>query len=254
MADWSGNETQQTQNVSSSAPAIPEVTNTIKGLATGVQQAQAAGPKVFDETLYGGVGADTRRGWDLSTAAAMNPNYSSGVDDAIKSYSRVAAGDFLDGNDPAFQRDLSRTLDDTGADVNSFFGASGRLGSTPHVNDLVSSLGSVRDKAYMGERDRSRAYQTQAAQMLPSLYSAAQLPAATTGAVGSAKDADTQATLLGRNDLFRRQSDAMTDLLAKLTSISNGNAAAGGMTNTSTTTTPTVPWWQSGLSLAGQFI
>jgi hypothetical protein len=119
---------------------------------------------------------------------------------------------------------------------------------------MVSSLGSIRDKAYMGERDRSRAYQAQATQMLPSLYSAAQLPAATIGAVGAAQDADKQAGLMGRYDLKTRQDNSVTDWLAKLTSISSGNAQAGGMTNTQTDTRPSTPWWQSALGLGMAFI
>jgi hypothetical protein len=250
-----GGSTQTSTSTSSSAPSNPAVNNTITSLAQGIESSYKAGaPAPFNESLYAGVGDTTRKGWDTSLASAYNPSYASGVGGAIDSYSKVARGDFLDGNDPAFQRDLSRTLDDTGADVNSFFGASGRLGSTPHVNDLVSSLGSVRDKAYMGERDRSRAYQTQAAQMLPSLYSAAQLPAATIGSVGAAQDADTQAGLMGRYDLQSRKDNALSDWLAKHTAISSGNAQAGGMTNTQVNTQPSTPWWMGATSLLGALI
>jgi len=250
-----GGSTQTSTATSSTAPSNPAVNSTITSLAQGIQGAYNKGaPDAFGESLYAGVGDTTRKGWDTSLASAYNPAYTSGVSGAMDSYSKVARGDFLDGNDPAFQRDLNRTLDDTGADVNSFFGASGRLGSTPHVNDMVSSLGSIRDKAYMGERDRSRAYQAQATQMLPSLYSAAQLPAATIGAVGSAQDADKQAGLMGRYDLKTRQDNALTDWLAKLTSTSSGNAQAGGMTSTQVNTQPSTPWWMGGVSLLGALI
>lgn len=250
MADWSGNDTQQSSV--SSAPSNPAVNNTITSLAQGVQKAYDTGPAVFDQPLYAGTGPTTQNAQSMSLTAAANPDYAAGVNGAIKDYSKVAAGDYLDGNDPTFQRDLGRTLNDTAADVNSFFGASGRLGSTGHVDDLTTSLAGVRDKAYLTERQNAQARQAGAIAALPGLAGAAQLPSQFTGAVGSAQDADTQAKLLGQNDLFRRKNDAWTDLLAKLTSISNGNAAAGG--TTSTTTTPTVPWWQSGLSLLGQFV
>lgn len=249
-----GGGTNTTTATSSTAPANPAVNSAITTLAQGINTEYAKGPKVNPVSLYGGVGDTTRQGWDTSLASAFNPSYKSGVEGAIDSYSKVARGDFLDGSDPAFQRDLTRTLDDTAADVNSFFGASGRLGGTSHVTDLSSSLAGVRDKAYMGERDRSRAYQAQAAGMLPSLYSAAQLPAATIGAVGAAKDADTQATLLGQNDLFRRTNDAGADWLAKFMSIANGAAQAGGTNTTNTQTSPATPWWQSALGLGLAFL
>lgn len=250
---WSGDDTQQTQqqNTVTSAPSNPAVNSTITSLAQGIQNEYNKGPAVFNQPLYAGVGNNTQQGWNLATAAASNPAYASSVNGAIQNFGDWASGKNSDGNDPAFQRDLARTVDDTSADINAQFGASGRFGSTPYVGDLTKAIGGVRDSAYLNERNNSRAYAAQAAQMLPSLYSAAQLPASTYGAVGAAQDADKQAGLLAQNDLFRRTNDAWTDLLAKLTSTSAGNAAAGGMTSTSNGTTiqPTTPWWQSALGL-----
>jgi hypothetical protein len=72
---------------------------------------------------------------------------------------------------------------------------------------------------------------------LPGLYNASELPAATEQAIGSAKDAASQA-----------KADQNLTLMGQLSQILNGSAATGG--NTTTTSTPSTPWWQSALALA----
>lgn len=207
----------------------------------------------------------------------------------------TAQGNNLNGNDPLFERDLSRTLDSAGAAVNSRVGAGGRFGSNLHADTLARTIGGIDDAARLVERNSALDRQQQAlagiggerqqrfgneagaltaqggqagtafgmeqqgvnntfnaASSLPGLYESSLLPSTTMGTIGAAQDTDTQAGLLGRNDLFRRKNDAKTDWLAKLSSILGVNAGASG--STTTNTEPGTPWWQSGLSLIGQFV
>ena len=87
---------------------------------------------------------------------------------------------------------------------------------------------------------------------MPSLYQGALAPSATQGAVGAAQDANTQAALLGQNDLFRRTADSKTDLLAKLSSILAGTGGQAGTTTTQSS--PATPWWQSALAIGGTLL
>lgn len=329
----------QIETTSSTTSNNPKVQETINQLLGGVQEEYNKGPQVFQESLYGGVGENTRRGWQSAMDAANNPAYSAGINNATKyantilgqggltdgaradlattrgigdQYGRMAdsqrqpglyestmmgtaRGDFLNGADPYFQSNLARTLDEAGAGVSAAVGAGGRFGSGAHVGALGKTLGGISDTARSNEYNRSLERQQQAlmgiggerqtrygnemaargaqagqagtafgmeqtgvgnamgaASALPSLFQASLLPSQTMGAVGAAQDADRQAALLGRNDLFRRQNDARTDLLGKLSSILGVNAGAAG--STTTQREPGTPWWQTAISLAGQFV
>lgn len=178
---------------------------------------------------------------------------------------------------PGMSQLRNKLQDDTLTGVNSIFGGSGRLGSGQHISSASEGLGNALagfDYAnYQNDiNNRYRSLDSQAGQAntafgmeqqgvantagamaaLPQLYQTAQMPGQTLGSVGAAQDADKQANLLGRHDLFRRQQDAKVDLLAKLSSILSGTAGAGGTTTTNTE--PGTPWWQTGISLLGQFV
>jgi hypothetical protein len=329
----------QITTTSGTSPSNPKVTETINKLLGGVQEEWGKGPAVFNESLYGGVGDNTRRGWQSAMDAANNPAFGAGISNATNyantmigqggltdgarsdlattrgvgaEYGRMAdsqrqpglyestmmgtaRGDNLNGKDPFFQSNLARTLDEAGAGVSAAVGAGGRFGSGAHVGALGKTLGGISDTARSNEYNRSLERQQQALQgiggerqtrfgneftargaqagqagaafgmeqqgvnntmgaasALPDLFRASLLPGQTMGAVGAAQDADRQAALMGRHDLFRRQNDAKTDLLGRLSSILGVNAGAAG--STTTETQPGTPWWQSALGLAGQFI
>ncbi len=178
---------------------------------------------------------------------------------------------------PGVDRLRSKLQDDTLTGVNSIFGGSGRLGSSNHMTSASEGLGNALAgfdrQLYQDDiNNQYRSLDSQAGQAgtafgmeqqginnsmgaagaLSGLYDTAQKPGQTLANVGTAQDADKQANLLGRHDLFRRQQDAKTDLLAKLSSILQGTAGVGG--STTTQTSPGTPWWQTGIGLLGQFV
>lgn len=105
---------------------------------------------------------------------------------------------------------------------------------------LAGALGAQGQGFSMGQQGVANAMGASAS--LPSLWQAMQAPAQTQLAVGTAQDADAQAQRQGEYDLFQRNANADTDLLAKLSGILAGNAAATGTTTTQTS--PSTPWWQ----------
>lgn len=221
------------------------VRGTIDKLATGVGNAYTAGPKVFNESLYAGVGPTTQSAWANTLSAANNPGYANSVNGALSSFGNIAKGDYLNNGNPYFEQNLQKTLNDTSSGINASLGSSGRLGSNLHLQSLSEGLGNVSNTARMQQYETERDRQVQAAGMLPGLYQAGLAPSAIQGQVGAAQDANSQAALQGRYDLATRQNNAQTDLLAKLSSILAGNAAASG-----STTSNSVPWWQAALGTA----
>jgi hypothetical protein len=212
----------------------------------------------------GSVTADGGQWGDLQTTRGIGSQYGQ-------------LGSAFTAGSPGIDRLRSNLADDTLTGVNSIFGGSGRLGSGMHTEKASEGLGNALAAFDYGNyqndiNNRYRSLDSQAGQAstafgmeqqginnqmglgasLPGQYASSLLPSQTYGMVGSAQDADRQANLLGRNDLFRRTNDSRTDLLAKLSSILSGTAGAGG--STTTNTEPSTPWWQTGISLLGQFL
>jgi len=228
---------------SSSQSASPAVRATVDKLATGVGNAYTAGPKVFNQSLYAGVGPTTQSAWANTLNAANNPAYASNISDTMASFGNIARGDYVQNGNPYAEQLLQKSNNDISSAVNAGLGSSGRLGSNLQIQGLSEAIGNnsnaFRSQQYETERDR----QVQAAGLLPGLYQAGLQPSAIQGQVGAAQDADAQAALQGQADLFSRNANADTDLLAKLSSILAGNASAAG-----TNQTTQVPWWQAGLA------
>jgi hypothetical protein len=269
-------DNQQT-TTQTNAPSNPDVNPTVSRLLQGVQAAQNKGPQVFQQSLYAGAGPTTQSAWQNTLNASNNPAFTGAVNKGLgyagslaggsgpslteQNLSGVANGNYLNGGDPFFEANLAKTLNETSSGINAGLGASGRLGSNLQLQSLSEGLGNVsnaaRSQQYQTERDRqvqalgaiegqrqqgvSNAFAAQAA--LPGLYQAGLLPSQVQGQVGAAQDADKQAALQGQYDLYSRNANADTDLLAKLSSILAGNAQAGGTTQT--TTQPGQPWWQT---------
>ena len=270
-----------TTSTSSTGSTDPQVQATLDPLLQGVQAAQTKGPQVFNQSLYAGVGPTTTGAWTSALAAANNPDYASGVNGAIGANNSLISNGGLNtgeqGNltsannlasqygamalDPASTQAGRNLINSITTGTNSSFNNSGLFGSdnnqTATALGLTQGLGNLQ-QGYMagqgtalqnafGMGQQGISNQQAAAAALPGLYSAAQAPAATAGAVGSAQDANSQAALLGQNDLFQRNAQAPTDLLAKLSAILQGGAQTAGTTTTSTT--PTTPWYQSLLGM-----
>lgn len=202
----------------SSAPSNPEVNPTLSKLLQGVRSTYDASQVETPPAL--------KSGWNAQLGAAADPTYAAGVGGAMTDFADAAAGNQGGANDAAY----AKLSDNTLRDVNSMFTNSGRFGSGSHVETAVGALGDVNNANIAADRQ----WQSQAAGMLPSLFAAQQAPGAVQQSVGEQQRA---------NPWFN---------LSNASSILAGTAGAGG--STSTSTQPATPWWQSAISLGGQFI
>lgn len=279
-------ETRTDTNTTTTQPTNPAVQATATKLAQGISSAYDRGPQVFNESTFSPAGATTQDAWRRAIEAANSPQYMAGVDKGInyagslaggsgpslteQTLGDVARGKYLNETDPNFQSLIDRAANGTAADINASIGADGRYGSDVHVGALTDEIGALRTNAAVGERNMqlgrqrdalaaiegtrqqgvNNAFGAQAA--LPGLFSAKAAPSAAIGAVGAARDANEQGILSGRYDLATRQSNAWTDLIAKLTSAAAGNAAGSGTSTVSTSTQPVTPWYMSALGLGLQ--
>lgn len=239
-----GNKTTTATNTS--GPTNPLVDSTTTQLLSNLQGQVNKGTAVFNESLNPGAGQTTQDSWAGMLGAANNPAYNAGIAGATSDFADAAAGNQYSANDPYYNQ-----LSDTSLrDVNAMFTNSGRFGSGSHVGTAVKALGDVNNANIAADR----AWQSQAAGMLPDLYSASMAPSQVQAGVGAAQDANALALQQGRNDLFRRQNDAGWSTLGQASSILAGTAGAGTQQQTSTQTVPQAPWWQSLASLGGQFL
>lgn len=222
--------TGSTQSKSSSA-AVNKAVDTLAG---GVSAAYSPG-----KSLYQNPSANTTGGWAASLQAANNPDYAGGLAGAIGSYGNRAAGNEIGVNAPGYAALRNKLQSDVTAGVNSSFNNSGLFGSDSNVRGLTegltSSLGGLDYQQYNDSLSR----QAEAANILPTLFQGAQLPAGIQQSIGAAQDADAAAKAAGP-----------TDYLAKLTGILSGNAASAG-----TTTNSQTPLWKlllgAGATVAG---
>lgn len=224
-----GSSTNKTTTTSGSAS--PAVTATVNKLATGIGNAYQPGG-----SSYVAPSSTTTSGWQNSLNAANNSGFNNGIAGALTSYGNRASGGELGQNDPGYLAMRNKLQNDVTTGVNSSFNNSGLFGSDSNVKSLTSgltdSLGALDYKQYSD----SLARQSEAANLLPSLFAAGQLPSSIQQSVGASMDADKKA-----------QEGGVWDYLNRATGTLSGAAGAAG-TNT-TTTTPTTPLWQSLLGL-----
>lgn len=224
-----GSSTNKT--TTSTGSSSPAVQSTVNALATGLGKEYSQG-----KSLYQAPGSNTTGGWAASLAAANNPAFASGIGGALASYGNRAAGGELGQNDPGYAALRAKLANDVTSSVNSSFNNSGLFGSDSNVRGLASgltdSLGALDYRQYSD----SLARQSEAANMLPQLFAANQLPSSIQQSVGASQDADAAAKAAGP-----------TDYLGKLTSILAGTSGAAG--TTTTTSTPTPPLWQTLLGI-----
>lgn len=224
-----GSSTNRTTTTSGSAS--PAVTATVNKLAQGIGSAYTPGA-----SSYVAPSSTTTGGWANSLTAANNPNFSTGIAGALSSYGNRAAGNELGQNDPGYAALRSKLTDDTLSNVNSIFTGSGRFGSGSHVNSAAEGLGDALAGLDYKQYGDSLARQSEAANLLPSLFAAGQLPSSIQQSVGASMDADKKA-----------QEGGVWDYLNRATGTLSGAAGAAG-TNT-TTSTPTAPLWSQLLGL-----
>lgn len=209
----------------------PAVTATVNKLATGIGNAYQPGG-----TAYVAPSSTTTGGWAGSLAAANNPAFASGIGGALTSYGNRAAGNELGINDPLYAAQRARLMSDVTGQVNNSFNNSGLFGSDSNVRGLTGELTDRVGALDLAQRSESYGRQSEAANLLPSLFAANQLPSSIQQSVGASMDANAKAKEAG-----------IWDYLNRATGTLSGAAGAAG-TNT-TTSTPTPPLWQSLLGL-----
>lgn len=216
---------------STSGPSNPAVSQLLTKLSTGIgAQYNPTG------SLYSAPGANTQAGWQGSLNAANNSDYAGGLAGALASYGNRAAGGELGMNDPGYAALRSKLADDVMTQTNTAFNSSGLFGSDANQkaasSGLADSLGALDYQQYNNSLNR----QSEAANILPQLFSAAQLPASIQQSIGASQDADAAAKLRGGIDY----QSAFASLLGQ---------AAGASPTTTTTKEPTAPLWQTLLGL-----
>lgn len=212
------------------------INKTLTKVATGLGDLYQPG-----SSSYVAPGSTTTGGWNASLGAAGNQDYAGGIAGAIGSYGNRAAGNELGMNDPGYAALRSKLQNDVTTGVNSSFNNSGLFGSDSNVKSLSSgladSLGALDYQQYNNSLNR----QSEAANLLPQLFSGAQLPSSIQQSVGASMDADKAAQANGKIDYLNR-------ILAPLT-------GASGAAGTAQTTTNTPDPWRlllgGGLGLAG---
>jgi hypothetical protein len=245
------------------------------------QSAWAQSAAAANNPLYSqGVNSSLGYANNLLGTGGLNQTQSGALNNLTglgKQYSDL--GGAYDTTSPAEQRLRSNLVDTTMQNVGALYNNSGRFGGGSFNQSLGKGLGdalagfdtNIYDKNVankyaslqgqqgvdtsafgMGQQGVTNAFG--AASSLPGLYGALQAPSATLGAIGAAQDANQQGILQGQYDLSQRQANNQTDWLAKLSSILAGNASTSGSTNTSTSSTPATPWWQSALGLGASLL
>jgi hypothetical protein len=229
-----GSSTNKTTTTSGSAS--PQVTATVNKLAKGISDAYHPGA-----SSYVAPSSTTTGGWQNSLNAANNPNFASGIAGALSSFGNRAAGNELGQNDPGYAALRAKLTDDTLSNVNSIFTGSGRFGSGSHVNSAASGLADSLAGLDYKQYGDSLARQSEAANMLPQLFAAGQLPSSIQQSVGASMDADKKAQEAGVWDYLNRATGTVT-------------GAAGAAGTSTTTSTPTAPLWQQLLGVGLSFL
>lgn len=245
-----GGTTNTTSNTSTSTPTNPDVNATTSLLAQKLGGLANQSPAAFGSSLYSPSGATTQQGQSMALGAANNSDFTGSVNGAIKSFGNTAAGNDFGMNDPGYATLRQNAIDDAIKNVGAGFVNSGRFGGGSYTDQATKSAFDAASGLDYTNYQNDIQRQQQAAQILPSLYQAGQLPASIYGSVGAAQDANQQGILQGNADLYTRQQQAPLNWLQGVTSAAAGNASGAGTTTTGTQTTPATPWWQTAGSLA----
>lgn len=178
--------TQQTQTRSPWDPAVPAL-NKALGSAQGIaNNPDNFAPTFSDQTRSAVQGFSNAAASGSDAYGAMKPiveGSGRGFGTGLGQLSSVAGGDFVNGN-PYLDAAMQRSLRDTTDRVNSQFTAAGRYGSGAHAGSLTRALGDVESNARMGEYNRERDLQDNAAR---TLYQGGFQGAGMGGALDSAK-------------------------------------------------------------------
>jgi len=258
---------------SSSTSANPHVQPTVSKLMQGLQGQYDSGVKVFNKSLYPGVGTGTQNAWSRGASNA-NSLLAGGGFNAPQSGAMSTLGGVRSGyaglsnayaqDAPGYQTMRQNLMDDAVKNVGAGFNASGRFGGGSYIDSATeSAVNAIAPLDYQNFQNnvnnQYRSLDSQAG-IASSLFGMGQQGIANRagaigalGGIGASQDADALARRQAENDLHRRQNDAGWDTLSRASSILSGTAGAGG-----TNTSQQVPWWAMaaglGSTLAGGFM
>jgi hypothetical protein len=235
-----GQSTQTTTNVASTAPSNPDVNPTLSKLLKGVQGQYDANPNGInvDMNLYGGMGGTSQNALGSMLSGSQDPRFGQAFGSTFDDMADTAAGGKLGQNDPGYAAVRSNLINDVTTNNLAAFNNDGMMGSDSNRKSLASGLGSALGGLDMQQYDNSIARQQAAQAGLSGAYGNTMLPGKTALGIGQMQDTDRQAALQAEFEQKTRAKQAPTDFLAKLSSLLAGNAAAGGMNSTSSSTSP----------------
>lgn len=237
-----------TTNTSTSGMNNAALNTAVSTIGNQLNTQLGAGSKVFDQSLYPGLSTQTQGAANSLYNNPLNSQYSGAIGDTMTEMGAVASGQRMGINDPNYAAVRGRLADDITSRTNASFQNAGLFGAdsnrTQLADDLSSGLGQM-DLARLGQ-DEAR--MSQAAGMLPGLYSASSLPAQAQLQAGQIYDADALARRSAEADLFDRTNNAGWNTLQRGASILAGTAPSAGTTTTNTSSQQ-VPWWQSAMGV-----
>ncbi|MBW3099233.1 hypothetical protein [Pseudohoeflea coraliihabitans] len=115
----------------------------------------------YGQAAGGGMNVDNSMQRGLATTG-MGPSYSE------QNLNGVASGDFLNRQDPNFERALQSASDEVANQVNLGASAAGRYGSGTHQGNIAREVGNLQATARVNQYNQERANQMNANQMLDS--------------------------------------------------------------------------------------
>lgn len=212
--------------------ANPELDKAVSTIGSKLNTALATGQKVYGESLVPNLSSQTTAG---IAALGSNPNnsiFSSGVSGTLGQQAQIAQGNF--GNDPL----RTRIMDDVQAQTSSLYNAAGRFGGDSNKEAFTENLVGA-----LAPYDMQR--QQQAIGNMGALYGMSNMPASAQLQAGQIMDAFNTARVQDNARLFDAQNNAPWNDLSRATGILAASAPSAG--TTTSTTTPTAPWWQQAL-------
>lgn len=180
--------------------------------------------------------------------------------DALRPLQAVAGGDYLDRQDPNFERALSAASESAANQINMGAAGSGRYGSAIHQGNVAREIGNYEANQRVGQYNLERDRQSQAAQAmfnagqqgfsnLDQAYQGAKAPWQDMMNIGSMNE-DLASRM--KNDeirLYDQRQNSPWDQLSRLNAVASGAGSLGG-TSTGTSQQPGQNPFATGLGYA----
>lgn len=207
------------------------------------------GVKPYTQSMVPGLSSQTQAGVGALTNNPNNAAYGSSIGNTMNDFGAIASGQRFGMNDPGYAAMRENLIDDVTSSTNAAFNASGRFGGGSNVESLSRGLTSGLSAMDYANFQNDQQRQTQAAQMLPGLYSASNMPAAASLQAGQLMDQWNTAKAQDDARIFDATQNAGWNTLQRGGAIFGGTAPVSG-----TTTTESQPWWKVGTGLGASFL